>query len=161
MAAGFGAPLAAAQVQVNAGETLTEDDLIAGKFSGAAGSFGFTLSPSTVFEINNGGEIGPIPASGTAEGLDFRGATINLNNGGRFASPDFSTSRLFDVTLNLLAGGLAGGTIASETRVTEGRVNITGGTVGDIDDSDIGVQFSTLTAVQTSVMMTDGLFVSR
>ena len=147
---------AAAQVVVGAGETLTEADLSAGSFSGSAGPFSFALGPGTVFEINDGGAIGPVGDGAPFPGIpfDFQGSTVNLNDGGVFLSDSAVDSIVSNVTLNIRDGGTLGRSfeaLAGSVVNVEGgevvlgfaafdgaTVNISGGTVGAFFTAESG-----------------------
>ena len=123
-------------VDVDAGQTLTQADLTNGSFDGET----FLLFPPTTFDINSGGTIGPVnngftPFSSTSPvPFDFGGSTVNINNGGHFESehPNLgniglvSPSAVSNLTLNVLDGGSVG----ADFEATSGTVNILGGNVG-------------------------------
>jgi len=101
-------------VEVNSGETLTAPDLVAGVFLGQ----GFTLGPSTEFNINSGGAIGPVGMFAVPPDpivpFDFGGSTVNINAGGYFLSDPSVPSSVEDpsavanIVLNVFAGGAVG-----------------------------------------------------
>lgn len=72
-------PLALSQVEVGAGQTLTQADLDAGSFDGVP----FTLGPGTTFSINAGGAMDPVGTSfpGPTVPFDFEGSRIVLSGG--------------------------------------------------------------------------------
>lgn len=74
----LGAPSLAGQtlIEVNAGEVLTEADLLAGSFGGSV----FELNDETVFQINTGGAIGPVGEA--SERFDANGAAFVIRPGG-------------------------------------------------------------------------------
>ena len=137
------------EVDVGAGQTLTESDLASGVFEGQD----FALGRETTFNINSGGVIGPIGDFFTG-GFDFAGSTVNVNSGGFFASTDpdpmlpFVQSNVTNVGLNLADGGviaenffvfgdstvnISGGTTGGNLAIFDGSVaNISGGVVGDL-----------------------------
>ena len=124
LAALLAAGLAQGQVQVNAGETLTESDLSSGTFMGQ----GFSLDPSTVFDINDGGVIGPVGDEITPIPFDFGGSTVNINAGGVFQNGFFTTNFVSNVVLNVFDSG----SVAKNFRVgTNTTMNISGGSVGE------------------------------
>jgi len=102
--------LGATTVEVDDGQTLTEADLLAGLFDGQA----FALDADTTFNINFGGVIGTVGDASIDPGapFDFGGATVNLNDGGRFrstTSPSVAPrSVVSNLTLNYFAGGASG-----------------------------------------------------
>lgn len=125
---------ASGQVQVNSEETLTEADLLAGEFMGQP----FTLGPGTVFEVNDGGVIGPV---GTVPlepdppvPFGFAGSTVNLNEGSFFATTIGADSAVADLVLNVLTGGTVGdpamqGLDGFFVVTTGGAVTVNGGSV--------------------------------
>ena len=117
-------------LDVNDGETLTEDNITSGMFTGSGGKFSFALSPSMTFNINDGGEIGPVGGTSTDPDtpFDFDGATVNINGGGEFSSNNssFRNSVVSNVQLNVFAGGSVGSNFDALGGST---VNISGGSV--------------------------------
>lgn len=109
-------------IDVDAGETLTQADLEAGMFMGQS----FTLGMETVFNINDGGAIGPV---GETDVFDFMGASVNVNTGGLFAS----RSQFEDLALNLFDGGL----VEEGNSRSEGNsiINMSGGVLDDFTAS--------------------------
>ena len=143
--------VAAAQttVNVNAGQTLGEQQLSNGSFGGMS----FSLVPSTTFNINNGGTIGPLGFS--FDPFDMGGATVSINSGGTYATQ--TQNAVSHVVLNVFEGGLvddilhvltstvnvAGGHINDQFMATDGStVNISSGSVGsffEVVDSTVHI----------------------
>jgi len=117
-------------VSVNSGETLTEAALLAGEFNGQF----FSLEPSTTFEINDGGFIGPVaPTPGDPEKyFDFNGSTINLNSGGEFESAVFFARSNFQrAVVNVYEDGSVGSGFGTGDATT---LNVLGGRLGSFGD---------------------------
>jgi hypothetical protein len=111
-------------VEVNAGQILSEADLIAGSFQGAQ----FELGPATVFNINDGGILDRLGESVFPfSPFDFHGSTVNVNAGGTFGdAPGGPETSVSHVTINLYADG----TILRTFRPAAGAVvNVYGGVV--------------------------------
>ena len=84
-------------VVVQSGESLSEQDLINGTFMGQD----FDLAPDTIFQIQNGGLIGPIGSSSEVSPFSFGGSSVNLEAGSNFTPIfDITKSYLSDITLN-------------------------------------------------------------
>jgi hypothetical protein len=102
-------------INVNAGQTLTDADLLAGSFQGT----NFALGPNTTFEVNEGGRIGPVGVA-----LDFNESIVNINNGGRI----HTLVTCSHVTLNVRSGGEISSRVGANSGVT---LNVfDGGTIG-------------------------------
>lgn len=120
------------------GATITEADLLAGVFMGQA----FSLAPSTTFDINAGGVIGPVgsPSDNNLSFLNFGFSTVNINNGGLTEGSSYTRN----INLNVFEGGIvgdrftsfqgsatiSGGIVGDHFEAGENTVNITGGSVG-------------------------------
>ncbi len=112
-----------ATVNVNNGFRLTEADLNAGVFMGQP----FTLSPSTVFEINAGGAIGPVGTTSPLLPFSFAGSIVNINNNGLFDSSSSVPSVVSNVVLNVLQGGAIGNGF---TALSGSNITVSGGSLG-------------------------------
>lgn len=101
--------IAQAQVYVNAGETLEEEDLDAGVFQGQS----FVLGSDTIFEIQPDATVGligfdlnaPAPLEGDEIFYDFAHSTMNMR-GGYFFSDSVVASAVENLNLNLYGGTL-------------------------------------------------------
>jgi hypothetical protein len=126
LALSVGMPAAAQVVEINDGETLTQDDLLAGSFMGQP----FTLGPDLTFDVNSGGVMGPInPADPFSprrdEGvIDFAGSLVRVNNGGDYLE-GFGPLDVLNLRLTLAEGGsLPGGLVVrggSDIRIQGGE----------------------------------------
>lgn len=130
---------ASAQVQVNSGEVMTQADLEAGEFMEQM----FMLGPGTVFEINDGGGIGPVglfqSLPNSSVPFDFAGSTVNINSGGFFVSDPSATLNVDDpsvvsnVGINVLAGGSVGDPLMNDGAAfgvgPGGALTVNGGSV--------------------------------
>ncbi|MAY73144.1 MAG: hypothetical protein CMJ31_00180 [Phycisphaerae bacterium] len=125
-------------VQVNAGQTLTVDDLDAGSFAGQT----FELGPSTTFEVNEGGAIGPLPGSSVPVApVDFGGATININAGGTLLADRPNKAQIANATLNVNDGATVGSFV---TLYQGAQAFVTGGEVASFFRArDGGMIFAT------------------
>ncbi len=101
-----GTPVSAQVVEINDGETLTQDDLLAGSFLGQP----FTLSPDLTFDIKSGGVMGPInpadpffPQRGVGV-IDFAGSLVRVNDGGTYLE-GFGPLDVSNLRLTLEEGG--------------------------------------------------------
>ncbi len=109
-------------ININDNETLTETDLSVGAYGGVQ----FSLTPTTTFNINNGGTIET--NSTFSDAFDFEGSKLNLNNGGIYTSgPSFEQINAKSVTLQVFEGGSV-----AEDRIylSDSLVNVTGGGIG-------------------------------
>lgn len=135
------APASGIDVHVDFGETLTEQDLLAGVFLGQV----FELGPETTFQINAGGAIQPISFSGSGD-VDFQSSLVQINPGGRYVDTNFFDRTVInlrmiaadDAVLDggfevgagcdiLIEGGTADGLIYV---VGDSHIEITGGSQG-------------------------------
>lgn len=118
-AVAVGTATAQTTIQVNSGQVLTQSDLLAGSFAGSS----FALGPTTTFEINAGGRIGPLgdfEATPPEGAIDLKGATINLNSGGVSGDPTNGLpSIVSNGTMNIYQG-----TTILPTIVKIGNINI-------------------------------------
>jgi len=172
--------LGATTVEVDDGQTLTEADLLVGLFDGQA----FALDADTTFNINFGGVIGTVGDASIDPGapFDFGGATVNLNDGGRFrstTSPSIAPrSVVSNLTLNYFAGGASGrgmrfldgsvvqvlGGSMDEAEARNAAIDMTSGFIAGLDAaaSDLTVSggtFGFLNASQGSLVeFTGGAF---
>lgn len=123
-------------IQINAGETLRESDLLAGQFNGQS----FVLGPDLTIDVNDGGAIGPVGTENITYAdtpFDFGGATININDGGRLLS-GFTAGRE-SILANAILNVYEGGVVENVTHFHRGAVlNIHGGAVHQKCESYIG-----------------------
>ncbi len=118
-------------VHINKEQKISENDLLAGSFLGQV----FTLEPTTQFEVNEGGQFDAVGDSRSVpvSAFDFGGATVNVNDGGAFATRTRLTSVIANVSLNVFHGASVGRFVNGSGSTT----NVTGGTiVGATADSD-------------------------
>jgi hypothetical protein len=95
-------PSALAQpIQVNAGEVLTEADLIAGVFNGQP----FVLA-SALFQINAGGRVAPMGSAANPRSWNF--ASVEVMQGGVFEGDVNAVPGVSDVYLTVHSGGRVG-----------------------------------------------------
>ncbi len=140
-------------LNVNAGQTLTGADLLAGEFNGQT----FTLGSDLTIEINDEGELELKMGS---PDVSFAGTTVNINDGGLFSqtlSVDFT-----DATLNILEGGYA----YIHSLENNVAVNVQGGLLVSLSDINGGstvsmssgrMKFSSLSGDSTGMVnMTGG-----
>ncbi|RMH28431.1 MAG: hypothetical protein D6693_03840 [Planctomycetota bacterium] len=150
------ASLAQTVVDVDKGEFLAETDLLAGFFDNVS----FTLGPTTTFNINSGGQIGPVGDLFAAPPrvFDFAGSTVNVNSGGVW---DLSVRSAIasNFVLNLFEGGRIddGFTPFRSLRAQSGSIlNLAGGTVdagiSALADSQLNI---TAGAINRNVFATD------
>lgn len=105
-----GTAVAQRVVDVNDGEVLSEAEFLA-----------LPPGPDLLINVNSGGTIGELDV------LDALGTTININDGGFFASGVDMPSLIGWTNLSVFAGG----TIGSEFTVGFGSFMLDGGVVGD------------------------------
>lgn len=129
-------------VDVLAGQVLSENDLLLGIFNGQS----FDLSPTTFFDIQSGGVIGPIESSGIDKPFNFAGSTIHVNSGGQYSR--FLDPWSYATNLNLNA---ANGSMIFDLYLSgaSSALNVDGATV-----------FLGSASSGATVNMTDGFFVS-
>lgn len=158
----------AQNILVNTGETLTESDLNAGSFMGQI----FTLGPSTTFDINDGGEVGPLGevtnlgnVAGPFEGrtFDLGGSTLNIHNGGGISTSDTPLDRysyIANADINVMPGGYAGGIlfVSSDTTIdfSGGSVGIFGAELNSVVNVSGGTFYDTFIATAGSTINVSG-----
>ena len=86
-------------MNVGAGQTITEEDLISGNFDGMM----FDLDGNTTFEVNEGGTFNRVGENAHPfSPFDFNGSTVNVNSGGVFGEGSGGpATSVANVTLNL------------------------------------------------------------
>ncbi|MCA9259304.1 MAG: hypothetical protein KDA61_08900, partial [Planctomycetales bacterium] len=163
-----------AQVLVEAGQALTDAELTAGEFQGQS----FTLGPDTLFEVQQGGVLGPVsdPASHTGMPFDFGGSSVTIRPGGALGGAFTRINEVSHVTLdiyedarvesNLVATAselsIHGGTASYVETKDGGKMNIGGGVLSDVrvDRSELmqsgGSIRTSLVASQSTVRFTGG-----
>ncbi len=127
IAAAAGTPAGAGTittVSIESGQVLTEADLLAGVFEGQE----FVLGPDTVFEVNDGGALGPIGLISTNpfesdQPFDFGGAAILFNPGSASAPSQTYLSR---ASVRVMTGA----SIGDIFWLREGVLEVEGGDIG-------------------------------